>query len=128
RSKSGGYLKDPNRLANSGWSNPNSKTGSNGSNANSTTSLASTGRKGEGDSRSGWKGTRSLYNEEMAKRRAKGLCFKCGGKYHPTLHKCPEKSLRVLILREGEMMNEEGEIVSMEEAHSDTEEEEKEVE
>jgi len=61
-------------------------------------------------------------------RRAKGLCFKCGGKYHPTLHKCPESSLRVLILGEGEMMNEEGEIVVIEEAVVENEEEEDEVE
>ena len=50
----------------------------------------------------------------MAERRAKGLCFKCGGKYHPTLHKCPKRSLRVLILGEGETLNDEGEILSME--------------
>lgn len=55
-------------------------------------------------------------------RRAKGLCFKCGGKYHPTLHKCPERSLRVLILGEGETLNDEGEIVSMEEVQTDEEE------
>ncbi|MCI11184.1 hypothetical protein A2U01_0032284, partial [Trifolium medium] len=122
------YSKEPSRASNSGWSNPNSKTGSTGSNANSTTSLTSTGKK-EGDSRSGWRGgVRSINNNELEERRAKGLCFKCGGKFHPTLHKCPEKFLRVLILGEGETMNEAGEIISMEEVQSEEEEEEEEVE
>jgi len=88
--------KEPNK------SNPNPKSGSTGSNSSSTTSLASTGKKGENETRSEkWKGIRSIHYDEMAERRAKGLCFKCGGKYHPTLHKCPERSLRVLILGEG---------------------------
>ncbi|MCH81215.1 Ty3/gypsy retrotransposon protein, partial [Trifolium medium] len=71
-----------------------------------------------------WKGVRSMHNEEMAERRAKGLCFKCGGKFHPTLHKCPECSLRVLLLGEGEAMNEEGEIVALEVTENEESEEE----
>ncbi|MCI40160.1 pentatricopeptide repeat-containing protein, partial [Trifolium medium] len=63
----------------------------------------------------------------MAERRAKVLCFKCGGKYHPTLHKCPEKSLRLLILGDGEGINDEGEIISLE-TQEVIEEEEEEVE
>ncbi|PNY02508.1 retrotransposon-related protein [Trifolium pratense] len=55
-----------------------------------------------------------MHSDEVEERRAKGLCFKCGGKFHPTLHKCPERSIRVLILGDGEELNEEGEIVSME--------------
>jgi uncharacterized OB-fold protein len=102
-----------------------------GSSQNSNTSLISTGRKAENDRRTvtseRWKGVRSIQNDEMAERRAKGLCFKCGGKYHPTLHKCPEKSLRVLILGEGEGVNEEGEIVSLE-TQEVLEEEEEEME
>lgn len=107
--------KDIPRSANLGWSNPTHKTGSIGSNSNSTSSVNSTGKKIDNDRRGGanerWKGMR---NEEMEERRAKGLCFRCGGKYHPTLHKCPERSLRVLILGEGESVNEDGEIVAME--------------
>ncbi|MCH83560.1 hypothetical protein A2U01_0004386, partial [Trifolium medium] len=56
-------------------------------------------------------------------RRSKGLCFKCGGKWHPTQHKCPEKALRVLILGEGETVNEDGEIVMLNGELSDIEEE-----
>ncbi|MCI14289.1 pentatricopeptide repeat-containing protein, partial [Trifolium medium] len=48
-------------------------------NTSPTSSLNSTGRKSDGDRRSGssdrWRGMR---NEEMEERRAKGLCFKCG--------------------------------------------------
>ncbi|CAJ2629609.1 unnamed protein product [Trifolium pratense] len=62
-------------------------------------------------------------NEEMEERRAKGLCFKCGGKFHPTLHKCPEKSLCLLILGEGETLNDEGEIVALEVEDEEEEEE-----
>jgi hypothetical protein len=117
--------KETTRSMNSGWSNPARKTGSVGSNSNSTSSLSSTGKKNENERRNGaaerWKGMRS---EEMEERRAKGLCFRCGGKYHPTLHKCPEKSLRVLILGEGETLNDDGEIVCMEDEGTECEEEE----
>lgn len=59
----------------------------------------------------------------MAERREKGLCFRCGGKYHPTLHKCPERAMRVLILGEGETLNEEGEIVALEVEGAESDEE-----
>ncbi|XP_039688625.1 uncharacterized protein [Medicago truncatula] len=108
----------------------NQKT--NGSSGNSNTSFVSTARKNDNEHRSGsfekWKGFRSFHGAEIAERRAKGLCFKCRGKYHPTLHKCPESSLRVLILGEGKMLNDEGEIVAMEETAVESEEEEEEVE
>ncbi|MCI41555.1 pentatricopeptide repeat-containing protein, partial [Trifolium medium] len=65
--------------------------GSTTSNSNSNASMASTARKGENDGRNGsWKGVRNIPSDVVAERRAKGLCFKCGGKFHPTLHKCPE--------------------------------------
>ncbi|MCH84607.1 Ty3/gypsy retrotransposon protein, partial [Trifolium medium] len=95
--------------------NPIQKTGSVGSNSNANSPLSSTARKSDGDRRNHttdrWRGVR---NEEMEERRAKGLCFKCGGKFHPTQHKCPERAMRVLILGDGETVNEEGEIVAME--------------
>ncbi|MCI33842.1 pentatricopeptide repeat-containing protein, partial [Trifolium medium] len=71
-----------------------------------------------------WKGVKSFQNDEIAERRAKGLCFKCEGKYHPTLHKCPEKSLRILILGEGEGINEDGEIIALETQEVEEDEEE----
>ena len=98
RSRSGS---NPKETHHSSWANPTQKTGSSGSNTLSTTSLVSTRKKGANDSRSEkWNGIHSIHNDEMAERRVKGLCFKCGGKYHPTLHKCPKRSLRVLILGE----------------------------
>ncbi|PNX95727.1 retrotransposon-related protein [Trifolium pratense] len=105
-----------------GSSNPNFNSNSNFTNTNS--SMSSTGRKNDGDRRHGgserWRGMRS---EEAEERRAKGLCFKCGGKWHPTLHKCPERSMRVLLLGEGEMVNDDGEIVALEVEDSEEEEE-----
>jgi len=122
KGRNGSFLRDPMRT-----SNPTQKTGSIGSNGNPTVSSASTARKGGNESRSGnsenGKGIRSMRNEEIAERRAMGLCFRCGGKYHPTLHKCPEKSLRVLILGEGETVNEDGEIITLEDASEESEEE-----
>ncbi|MCH79746.1 enzymatic polyprotein [Trifolium medium] len=128
RNRFGSQSKDFTRLSNTGGSSPISKTGSIGSNThqNSNSSLSSTGRKGDGGQRSGstdkWRGIRSFHNDEMEERRAKGLCFKCDGKYHPTLHKCPERSLRVLILGEGETMTEEGEIVNLEDVTEESDE------
>ncbi|MCH86025.1 Ty3/gypsy retrotransposon protein, partial [Trifolium medium] len=126
RNRSGSQSRDFTRYTNASGPNANSKTGSTVSNANSN-SMNSTARKSEGNQRSGaperWKGFRSFQSSEMEERRIKGLCFKCGGKYHPTLHKCPEKSLRVLILGDGETLNEEGEIVSLEEEDADSDEE-----
>jgi hypothetical protein len=120
--------KDLIRSANSGWSNPARKPESSGSNSNTNSSLNSTGRKLEGDRRgSATDRWRRIRIEEMEERRAKGLCFKCKGKWHPTQHKCPEGSLRLLILGEGESINEEGEIVMMERTDSE-EEEDNEVE
>ncbi|MCH79730.1 pentatricopeptide repeat-containing protein [Trifolium medium] len=133
KSRSGlGFQKENTRSNNSGWVNPSQKTGSTNSNQNSTSSLSSTGRKGEMERRGGstdrWKGVRSMHSDEMAERRAKGLCFKCGGKFHPTLHKCPERSMRLLILGEGESMNEDGEIIALEIEDSEEGDEEVEVE
>ncbi|KAI5425987.1 hypothetical protein KIW84_031712 [Lathyrus oleraceus] len=102
------------RLGRSEWAGPTSKNRSGYNPSNKDSTRSSSGR---------WKGVKSLHNEEMVERRAMGLCFKCGGKYHPTLHKCPEKSLRVLILREGESVNEDGEIMSMEVSEIEEEEE-----
>jgi hypothetical protein len=66
---------------------------------------------------------RGISNEEMEERRAKGQCFKCKGKYHPTLHKCPEKSLRIFVLGEGETITDDGEIVMLDGDASEEEEE-----
>jgi hypothetical protein len=51
---------------------------------------------------------------KMVEGKVKGLCFKCRGKYHPTLQKCPERTMRILILGEGASLNEEGVIMYLE--------------
>lgn len=63
----------------------------------------------------------------MNERRAKGFYFKYGGKFHPTLHNCLERSLRLLILGDGESLNDEGEIVTIE-AEEELDDEEVEAE
>lgn len=66
--------KDSTRFSNSGWSNPGQKTGSTVSNLIFTSSLSSSGKKGENDRRllvsERWKGVRSIQNDEMAEHRA----------------------------------------------------------
>jgi hypothetical protein len=49
------------------------------------------------------KGIRHLSSKEIAERRQKGLCFKCGGSYHPR-HQCSDKQLRVMVAGEDATM------------------------
>ena len=44
---------------------------------------------------------RNLPYPEYLKRREEGRCFHCGGAFGPG-HRCPEKSLRVVILAGGQ--------------------------
>lgn len=52
-------------------------------------------------------GFKRLTATESAEKRAKGLCFRCDGKFSPS-HKCPSKTLQVLIIDEGDEGNDEG--------------------
>lgn len=45
--------------------------------------------------------------------KSKGLCFRCGEKFHP-LYQCKERQLRLLILGDDEKVNEEGEVIAVE--------------
>ncbi|WVY92568.1 hypothetical protein V8G54_031656 [Vigna mungo] len=54
------------------------------------------------------RGIRKLPYPEYVRRREEGLCFHCGGPYSPG-HCCPEKSLRVVIMGEDEIGDEEEE-------------------
>ncbi|KAL6499801.1 hypothetical protein OROGR_027711 [Orobanche gracilis] len=60
------------------------------------------------------RGTKHLPYAELMNRKAQGLCFRCGEKYNP-LHRCTEKQLRLIVLRDGETVNEEGEVIEFEE-------------
>nr|XP_027187857.1 uncharacterized protein LOC113785482 [Cicer arietinum] len=51
------------------------------------------------------RGIRYISAHEIAERRQKNMCFKCGGAYHPR-HQCPDRQLRVMVMEEdddGEM-------------------------
>lgn len=54
------------------------------------------------------RGVRNLPYVEYVKRREEGRCFHCGGLYSPG-HCCPEQSIKITILAEGEEEDEEGE-------------------
>ena len=55
-------------------------------------------------------GTKPLFKRlteaEVAEKKSKGLCFRCDNKYGPG-HRCPEKTLHVLLVTEGEGDDEE---------------------
>ncbi|KAJ9561998.1 hypothetical protein OSB04_007158 [Centaurea solstitialis] len=58
------------------------------------------------------RGFRSLTRTEWEERRKKGLCFRCGQTFGPT-HKCPEGTMRGLLLADDEHLDAEGEVRSM---------------
>ncbi|KAJ9547857.1 hypothetical protein OSB04_020400 [Centaurea solstitialis] len=59
------------------------------------------------------RGVKHLPYADLMDRKAKGLCFRCGERYHP-LHQCAERQLRMLILGDDEQLDEAGEIIAME--------------
>lgn len=79
-----------------------SKTGSSPSNPNGNTNANTSTVRSRGDEGRRYGGERNcglkhLLYSELMERRAQGLCFRCGEKYHP-LHQCAEKQLRLVIL------------------------------
>ncbi|WVZ25291.1 hypothetical protein V8G54_003835 [Vigna mungo] len=58
-------------------------------------------------------GTKHLPYSELINRKAQGLCFRCGEKYHP-LHRCTERQLRMVVLADDKTVNEAGEVVASE--------------
>ncbi|GAU42300.1 hypothetical protein TSUD_136860 [Trifolium subterraneum] len=90
----------------------NKESGGNGGVRSGSSGLKSD-KQAQGDrKRSGPRdrGFNHLSYNELMERKQKGLCFKCGGPFHP-MHQCPEKQLRVLIVDDEE---EEGEIIAVE--------------
>lgn len=59
------------------------------------------------------RGLKHLPYAELMEQRSKGLCFRCGEKYHP-LYQCIEKQLRLEILGDDETINEEDEVIAIE--------------
>ncbi|GAU42077.1 hypothetical protein TSUD_326550 [Trifolium subterraneum] len=56
--------------------------------------------------------TQLSYNEIM-ERKKKGLCFKCGGSYHP-MHQCPDKQLKILVVDDEGDGETEGKLLAVE--------------
>ncbi|GAU16304.1 hypothetical protein TSUD_299360 [Trifolium subterraneum] len=63
--------------------------------------------------------TQLSYNEIM-ERKQKGLCFRCGGAFHP-MHQCPDRQLKVLLVDDEEGDEQGGKLLAVE-VESDGEE------
>ncbi|KAI5437315.1 hypothetical protein KIW84_023432 [Lathyrus oleraceus] len=84
------------------------------SNPNSSRGMGRPGQNAETRSNlSKNRGIRHLPYSELMDRKAKGLCFRCGERFHP-LHQCAEKQFRLVILGDDETINEEGEMLAIE--------------
>lgn len=59
-----------------------------------------------------------MTEAEYAEKRAKGLCFKCDGKF-TVGHKCPEKRLQVMMILEDELAEEKEDEKTPEHVHLD---------
>ncbi|CAJ2651205.1 unnamed protein product [Trifolium pratense] len=59
------------------------------------------------------RGFKHLTYGELMNRRQKGLCFTCGGPFHPR-HQCPEKHLRLLVVDDEESEDDEEGILAVE--------------
>ncbi|GAU49450.1 hypothetical protein TSUD_137940 [Trifolium subterraneum] len=66
------------------------------------------------------KGFTHLSHSELMERKRKGLCFKCGGAYHP-MHQCPDFQLRVLITEDEDEEGQEGKLLIVEVDEDDEE-------
>lgn len=64
------------------------------------------------------RGFTHLSYQEMMERKQKGLCFKCGGAFHP-MHKCPEKHLKILVLEDDDDKEAEAKVIAVEVEESD---------
>ncbi|GAU37691.1 hypothetical protein TSUD_164940 [Trifolium subterraneum] len=107
----------------SDWVMVKREGGNNGSVKNGTNGPRSE-KQAQGDRRRGGhrdRGFTQLSYNELMERKQKGLCFKCGGPFHP-MHQCPEKQLRVLVIDEDEDGEEEAKILAVEVDESDDEE------
>ncbi|PNX88494.1 retrotransposon-related protein, partial [Trifolium pratense] len=77
---------------------------------------------GGGDRRKGGvhdRGFTHISYHDLVDRKQKGLCYKCGGPFHP-LHQCPDKQLRVMVL-DNEDEEEEAKLLAVEVEESEEE-------
>ncbi|GAU45110.1 hypothetical protein TSUD_183180 [Trifolium subterraneum] len=66
------------------------------------------------------RGFTHLSHNELMERKRKGLCFKCGGAFHP-MHQCPYKHLRVLVMEDDDEEGQEGKLLAVEVGEEDEE-------
>lgn len=59
------------------------------------------------------KGIRHLPYHELMDRKQKGLCYKCGGSFHP-LHQCPDRQLIIMVLADDGEEEEEAKVLAIE--------------
>lgn len=64
------------------------------------------------------RGIRHLSYQQLMERREKGLCFKCGGPWHPR-HQCPDRQLRIMMLEEEDVEEGEVNVMSAEEEENE---------
>ncbi|GAU25314.1 hypothetical protein TSUD_375770, partial [Trifolium subterraneum] len=82
---------------------------------------------GSGKNNSDWVMVRSREKEYNGGARSnnigpkqKGLCFKCGGAFHP-MHQCPDKHLKILVVEDEEDEESEARVLAVEVEDSDEE-------
>lgn len=68
------------------------------------------------------RGFKHLSYHELMERKPKGLCFKCGGPFHP-MHQCSDKQLRVLVMEDDGDDKDETKLLAVEVDESEEEEE-----
>lgn len=59
------------------------------------------------------RGVRQVSYQQIEECREKGLCFKCGGPFHPK-HQCPDRQLRLMITEEEDVDEGEVQVMSVE--------------
>ncbi|MCI34789.1 RNA-directed DNA polymerase (Reverse transcriptase), partial [Trifolium medium] len=86
----------------SDWAMIKNKEGSSGGGVRSGSGGFRNDKQAQGERRRNGprdRGFTHLSYNELMDRKQKGLCFKCGGPFHP-MHQCPEKQLKVLVVDE----------------------------
>lgn len=59
------------------------------------------------------RGTKHLPYLDLMDRKARGICFRCGERFHP-LHQCAEKQLCLVIIGDNETINDADEVIVIE--------------
>lgn len=68
------------------------------------------------------RGIRHLSYQQLVERQKKGLCYKCGGPFHPH-HQCPDRQLKVMMLEDDEFDDGEVQVMNAEVVEEEVEDE-----